>query len=163
MKEAINKAKVLMEALPYIRTFYDKTFVIQFGGNKYGVMVCFDWVFPEVSRILAIKGADVILHPANLVLPYCQKAMITRSLENGVFTATANRIGIERDVTFSGMSQLTGPEGELLKQMSSEKAGVTWADIKPSEARNKMMTERNHLLNDRRPQVYTRLIHDPDD
>lgn len=33
MQEAINKAKILMEALPYIRTFYNKTFVIKFGGN----------------------------------------------------------------------------------------------------------------------------------
>jgi predicted amidohydrolase len=137
--------------------------VVQFEGDKYGIMVCFDWAFPEVARILALKGAEVILHPANLVLPYCQKAMITRSIENGVFTATANRIGTEREVTFSGTSQLTGPKGELIKQMSSEKAGVTWADIKPEDARNKMITERNHILHDRRPDIYSRLARRPDD
>ena len=91
------------------------------------------------------------------------KAMITRSIENGVFTATANRIGTERGVTFSGMSQITGPKGELLKQLSNEKAGLTWPDIKPADARNKMITERNHILNDRRPDTYSRLVQRLDD
>ncbi|MFX1561609.1 MAG: nitrilase-related carbon-nitrogen hydrolase, partial [Promethearchaeota archaeon] len=56
--------------------------VVEFMGAKLGVMICFDWVFPEVARVLTLKGAQIILHPANLVLPYCQDAMITRSIEN---------------------------------------------------------------------------------
>lgn len=137
--------------------------VISFDGHRYGVMICFDWAFPETARILALKGAEVILHPANLVLPYCQRAMITRSIENGVFTATANRIGTERDLTFTGNSQITNPRGELLTQMSEEKAGVGWAEVKPEEALNKMLTERNHLFTDRRPDLYSRITQVPDD
>ncbi|MFH1613108.1 MAG: nitrilase-related carbon-nitrogen hydrolase [bacterium] len=56
---------------------------------KIGIMICFDWFFPEVARTLALKGAQIICHPANLVLPFCQKAMITRSIENHIFTITA--------------------------------------------------------------------------
>ena len=141
----------------------DEPPVVVFNGHRYGVMICFDWVFPEIARVLGLKGAEVILHPANLVLPYCQKAMITRSIENGVFTATANRIGTERGVTFTGNSQITNPKGELLKQMSEEKAGVVWEDIKPEEALNKMMTEHNHLFKDRRPDLYSRLTESGDD
>jgi beta-ureidopropionase len=141
----------------------DEPPVVIFKGHRYGVMICFDWIFPEVARVLSLKGAEVILHPANLVLPYCQKAMMTRSIENGVFTATANRIGTERGVTFTGNSQITNPKGELLKQMSEEKAGVVWEDIKPEEALNKMMTERNHLFKDRRPELYSRLTQSSDD
>jgi predicted amidohydrolase len=40
-------------------------------------MICFDCFFPESARILALKGADIICHPVNLVLPYCREAMIT--------------------------------------------------------------------------------------
>lgn len=65
------------------------------GIAKIGMMVCFDWVFPEVVRILSLKGAEIICHPANLVLPYCQDAMITRCLENRVFAITCNRTGVE--------------------------------------------------------------------
>ncbi|GAG82910.1 unnamed protein product, partial [marine sediment metagenome] len=48
------------------------------------------------ARSLALLGADIIAHPANLVLPYCQKAMTTRCLENRVYGVTANRIGQEK-------------------------------------------------------------------
>jgi len=62
---------------------------------RVGMMVCFDWAFPEVARALALKGADLIGHPANLVLTYCQQAMVTRCIENLVFAVTANRYGTE--------------------------------------------------------------------
>jgi len=65
------------------------------GGTRLGVMICFDWIFPEVCRSLALAGARVILHPSNLVLPYCQAAMVTRAVENRVFTVTCNRVGTE--------------------------------------------------------------------
>jgi len=69
--------------------------VYDIGIAKIGVMICFDWFFPEVVRILSLKGAEIICHPANLILPYCQDAMITRCLENRVFAITCNRIGVE--------------------------------------------------------------------
>src|SRR5262249_12859010 len=41
------------------------------GPTRLGVMICFDWFFPEACRSLALDGARVVLHPSNLVLPYC--------------------------------------------------------------------------------------------
>ena len=128
--------------------------VIEYHGYRFGLMVCFDWAFPEVARILALKSAQVILHPANLVLPYCQDAMITRSVENRVFTATANRIGLERGIQFSGMSQVISPRGEVLLRRGATEDGLFWVDIDPREADNKMITSRNHVLRDRRPEIY---------
>src|SRR6185436_3809496 len=52
------------------------------GAARVGVMVCFDWFYPESARVLALKGADIICHPSNLVLPHCPDAMVTRCLEN---------------------------------------------------------------------------------
>ena len=58
------------------------------------MMVCFDWFFPESARTLAVlRGAEIIAHPSNLVLPYRQTAMFARCLENRVFAATTNRYG----------------------------------------------------------------------
>ena len=132
--------------------------VVEFRGAKFGVMICFDWLFPEVVRILTLKGAQVILHPANLVLPYCQEAMITRSIENSVFTATTNRVGIERDVEFSGNSQITNKIGTRLSTVPGNKVGLAFADIDPLNADDKMMTKRNDVIADRRPDLYTRLV-----
>lgn len=67
--------------------------IIELCGAKIGLMVCFDWVFPEVARVLALKGADILCHPSNLVLRHCQQAMLTRCVENSVFAVTANRFG----------------------------------------------------------------------
>jgi predicted amidohydrolase len=50
--------------------------------SKIGMMICYDWLFAEVSRSLALQGAEIICHPSNLVLSYCQQTMLTRSLEN---------------------------------------------------------------------------------
>ncbi|MHA2117543.1 MAG: nitrilase-related carbon-nitrogen hydrolase [Candidatus Thorarchaeota archaeon] len=135
--------------------------VISHNGNRFGVMVCFDWVFPEISRILALKGAQVILHPANLVLPFCPDAMITRSIENRVFTATSGRTGEERDVCFIGGSQITTPKGELLSRMDEGHTGLLWADVELTEADNKSLTKRNDVFTDRRPELYSRIIDVP--
>jgi predicted amidohydrolase len=85
---------------------------------RIGMMVCFDWFFPEVARVLALKGALILCHPSNLVMPWCQEAMRTRSIENKVFSITANRIGTEKrgnmSMTFTGKSQVIGPTGDVL-------------------------------------------------
>ncbi len=132
--------------------------VIEVRGVNIGMMVCFDWAFPEVARVLALKGADILCHPANLVLPYCQRAMVTRCLENRVFAVTANRVGRETrphgELTFTGMSQVTAPDGTILRRAGKEEESLSVVEIDPTAARNKHLTERNHLFRDRRPEFY---------
>jgi predicted amidohydrolase len=128
--------------------------VYDIGLAKIGIMICFDWFFPEVARNLALKGADIICHPANLVLPYCPQAMITRCLENRVFAITANRIGTEKRseerLTFIGTSQIVGTQGEVLYRASSDRDETIVIEINPKIARDKQVTPMNHLFNDRR-------------
>jgi predicted amidohydrolase len=129
------------------------------GSAKIGMMICFDWFFPESARTLALSGADILCHPANLVLPYCPDAMITRSVENRVYSATANRIGSEErggksKLTFIGKSQITDVKGKLLFRLNENEEGLRIADIDPALARDKQVTEMNHLFQDRRPEMY---------
>ena len=60
--------------------------VYEIDGVKIGVMICFDWIFPETCRSLALQGMQVLAHPSNLVLPHCQSAMITRCIETVSYT-----------------------------------------------------------------------------
>jgi len=112
-----------------------------------------------VARTLALAGADVICHPSDLVLGHCQQAMLTRSLENGVFSVTANRFGADRrphgEVNFTGRSQIVGPRGELLFRAPSQREVVHVLKIDPARARDKAITSQNQLLKDRRPEFYT--------
>jgi len=92
---------------------------------KIGMMICFDWIFPEAARSLALQGAEIICQPVNLVLPFCQEAMITRAIENGVFIITANRTGTEHrggkeSLTFTGQSQIVNPRGEVLFRLGEK-------------------------------------------
>jgi len=132
-------------------------FLIQ--GARIGIMICFDWFFPETARTLALKGAQLIAHPANLVLPYCPEAMITRSIENRVFTVTANRTGGERSedgtaLTFTGSSQIIDPVGKRLGQLSATEPGVLAIEIDPTAADNKWITANNDIFKDRRTDLY---------
>ncbi len=131
--------------------------VIEFKGYKIGLMICYDWAFPEVARLLALQGAQLLLHPSNLVLPYGPQGMLVRSIENRVFTATANRYGLERGLKFFGRSQITSPRGEMLAQAASDATGAITADLDLAQADDKQLTPYNHIFNDRRPALYRRL------
>jgi predicted amidohydrolase len=130
-------------------------------GLRVGMMICFDWAFPEVSRVLALRGADVLCHPANLVLTYCQQTMLARCIENGVYAVTANRYGTEErpHVTrsFTGQSQIVAPKGIVLRRGPATDDELYVAEIDVSLARDKRLTEWNDILGDRRPEFYREL------
>ncbi|MEA2103344.1 MAG: nitrilase-related carbon-nitrogen hydrolase, partial [Candidatus Cloacimonadota bacterium] len=132
--------------------------VFEYKGVNLGLMICFDWIFPESARTLALKGADIICHSANLVLPFCQKAMVTRSIENRVFIITANRFGSEKNAdekfNFTGMSQITDVTGNVLINAGKDEECVKIVDIEPQRARNKNVTEFNNIFLDRKEDFY---------
>jgi predicted amidohydrolase len=127
--------------------------------GKIGIMICFDWFFPESARTLALKGAEVIAHPSNLVLPYCPQSMPVRCLENRVYAVTANRIGTEQrkegeSLTFIGQSQITSPKAEILVRAGTDEEILITADIDLSLAKDKNLNPFNNLFRDRRPEYY---------
>ena len=136
--------------------------VIDTPAGRIGLMICFDWIFPETARLLALGGAHVIAHPANLVLPYCQRAMVTRSIENKVFTVTANRIGEEnragRVLRFTGASQVLNPRGEVLARASADEEAVATALVDLALAEDKSVADSNDLMRDRRIDLYDGLL-----
>ncbi len=133
--------------------------VYDLGAARVGMLICFDWRYPEVARMLALQGAQLLLHPANLVQPHCQAAMVTRSLENRVFIATANRIGTEaqpggESLTFTGRSQIIDPQGHLLAQAEPREPALLEVSIDPAQADDKSITGTDHLFENRRPEHY---------
>ena len=130
----------------------------EYQSVKIGMMICFDWIFPEASRKLAVGGAQIIAHPANLVTPYCQPAMITRSIENRVFIITSNRYGKEisgsSSLIFTGRSQIISPMGTIIVRANQFRDKVVIVEIDPSLALDKNFSDKNDLFKDRRPQFY---------
>ncbi len=127
--------------------------------GRIGIMICFDWFFPESARTLALRGADIIAHPANLVLPYCPDAMLTRCLENRVYAATANRTGQEERggkerLEFIGTSGIVSPAGKVLYRAARDSEEFGAAEIDIAAARNKNLNPFNNLFEDRRKEYY---------
>ena len=163
----VSEGKVI-DTYRKIHLFYKEQFwfspgnkplkIYDIKGVKVGVMICFDWIFPELCRTLALKGAQVIAHPSNLVLPYCQGAMVTRCLENRIFAVTANRIGNEKrgddEFTFTGASQITAVDGRILASAPVNEIHVSVVEIDEKQADNKKINKYNDLLKDRRTDFY---------
>ncbi|MGH9475506.1 MAG: nitrilase-related carbon-nitrogen hydrolase [Terriglobales bacterium] len=132
--------------------------VVELPWGKVGLMICFDWYFPELARSLALRGAELLLHPSNLVLPHCPQAMITRSLENHVFSATCDRVGSETNGEvrhdFIGSSQVVTPLGEVLVRLSREREETALVEIELAQARSKAVGIYNDLFTDRQAALY---------
>lgn len=132
--------------------------VFDIGLCRVGMLVCFDWIFSEAWRVLALQGADVVCHPSNLVLPgLAQRAVPVRAVTNRVYVVTANRIGSEGELTFTGASTIASPKGEVLAQAAPDGEEVQLVEIDVALARDKQITPRNHVLHDRRPEAYAAL------
>ena len=135
------------------------------GAARVGMLICFDWRFPETARALALLGADVIAHPSNLVYANAQEAMRVRALENRIATVTANRTGTETrpggSVPFTGRSQIVGPCGEVLVRARKTGDAALAADIDLAECRDKALSPHTHLFRSRRPSFYRELTRPP--
>jgi len=128
--------------------------VFDTGLGKIGMLVCFDWIFPEAWRVLALKGAAIICHPSNIVLPFAQKVVPSYGIINRVFVVTVNRTGTEGDLTFTGQSVIANPSGEVLYLGPEDQEEAFSIDIDPELAVNKTVTPRNHIFDDRFPDEY---------
>ena len=134
--------------------------LFEINGVKIGILVCFDHMFPEAARTLALQGAQIICHPSNLVLPeYGQLTTRVRALENRVFWILSNRIGTEvkgsSKLTYTGESQIINPKGEILHKAPAQKEELYTIEIDPVEAFDKNVTETNDLFKDRKRDLYS--------
>ena len=169
---ALIAGKGLAQPQVYRKThlFYKETFGFAPGNTGFfvthlehldcnlGMMICYDWRFPESARALALKGADVIVCPSNLITHIWRMAMPVRALENKVYLAVANRTGTERnhdeDVAFNGQSAIYSYNGSVLTDASAEYDAVIITEIHPHETRSKSFNSVNDIMKDRREEWY---------
>ncbi len=136
------------------------------GGLKIGLHICFDGGFPETTRILALLGADVAILPTNWADKALKSATLTppvRALENHIYFAAVNRIGIEAGFHYIGHSSITDFAGESLGRAFHDREEILYADLDPAAARDKLIVnipgdyeiDRVHW---RRPDMYGPLL-----
>lgn len=130
-----------------------KPLLVSWKGIRIGIGVCYDYMFPEYWRNLALRGADLFCNTANFVYDYGFKIMQVRAIENGVYSICTNRVGTERITSFRGGSEIIDNRGSIIaKGVSEEDVIVVDVDLKKS--RDKKWNPYNDLLKDRRPEMY---------
>ena len=149
-----RKLHLFMREKQYFKPGNSGLQVYDTGFCRLGMQICFDYLFPEPWRILAQQGADMIVHPSNLLTQNAIKALPGIALMNRVFILTANRTGTEGELTFNGNSRILDPGGDVVTALSADQSEVMTAVIDPSLSRDKMITELNHVFEDRRPEQY---------
>lgn len=125
---------------------------------RIGMMICYDWRFPEAARTLALKGADLIVAPSNLVTHIWRAVMPARAVENKVYLAVANRCGADvnhgEELSFNGQSAIYSFNGDVLASANATDPAVLIAEIDPVRTRTKSFNEWNDIFADRRPEHY---------
>lgn len=94
-----------------------KAVVAQGLHARYGLMVCYDLFFPELSKLEAMMGAQVLVDLSaspTTSRPSFDKVMPARALENGSYLVFCNLVGVHGSLVFSGGSALYSPRGELV-------------------------------------------------
>jgi predicted amidohydrolase len=127
--------------------------VFKVGRWTVGISTCYDNLFPESCRCLAVRGAEFIIAPyATPVDDPWENFLTTRALENGVYFAACNHVGQEGDWRMSGKSMIISPAGKILIQASGTKEHIISYEIEREEV---VRARRNFpLFRDRRPEVY---------
>jgi predicted amidohydrolase len=138
--------------------------------GRIGIEICYELRFPELTRALALHGAEIVAHPTNwptAVRPFADFLTRARAAENHVFLLTANRLGREGGMEFFGRSQIVDPQGGRLAEAGEHDEGLVVAEIDPTEAREKDRAiipgeYEVHLFGDRRPELYGALVEQAD-
>lgn len=122
--------------------------------GKVGVIICYDLRFPELSRRLALEGAQVICVPAQWPKPrqeHWRTLLRARAIENQLFVVSCNTCGMVGKLDFFGMSMIIDPKGELLAE-----AGEGEEEIIAELELQSMIDWRAQIpcFKDRKPECY---------
>ncbi len=134
-----------------------------------GVLICYDFRFPEAARCLGLLGADILALPTNWpegaesAPEFLTRA---RAWENRFYVLAANRVGVERGRRFIGRSQIVAPSGEILCEAGPDEEAILYADLDLALARQKRIVIEPgewelDVTGDRRPELYGDLTKRP--
>ena len=136
--------------------------------GRLGVLVCWDQWYPEAARLMALRGAQILIYPTAIGWARGEKKDVcqtqrnawqtiqrSHAIANGLFVLSINRTGRENNLDFWGTSFVSNPMGHVVAEASTHRAEIVRASLQLSET----TTTRQHwpFLRDRRVDAYTGL------
>ena len=140
--------------------------VFCFKGTFFGIELCYDTHFPELSTLLALKGADILfcLHASPRGTPDEKQRswlrhLTARAYDNGVFVVACNQTGDNKDgLEFPGVALGLNPSGEVIAEHVSGDEGILFVDLRAAELAHVRENRMRFFLPNRRPELYEGLI-----
>ncbi len=139
--------------------------------GRLGGVICQDASFFEATRLLALRGADVLLFPTNWLDEKCPSAWwMARAFENGAYFIASDRYGLERGVQFSGGSCIIDPDGSIQSYLDDGEGIVygevdllrsrdkRWGPVTPDSNGEARIVPVGDRIADRRPAEYATLV-----
>jgi len=133
--------------------------VFETSQGRIGIQLCWDNLFPEGSRILALKGAELVFAPTAASLnthSLWERAISANAFANNIFIFRVNRVGQEDGVSFYGRSFCVDPWGEMVSELAGGKEAIVIAEIDLGE--RAVAAETWGFLKNRKPGEYGDLV-----
>lgn len=135
-----------------------------------GIQICWETHFPEISRIMALKGADIIFTPFASPVKGIKrkdvwlKYLAARAYDNNVFIAACNLIGINgRGTTFGGGILVLDPKGNIIEEDFNGEESILFIELDPRLINNIRNQDNDSMkfryyMSYRRPELYKEII-----
>lgn len=149
-----QKTHLFMEEKKFFKGGTTEPSLFNWRGANIGMGVCYDYMFPEFWRKLALEGADLFCNTANFVFDYGFRVMEVRAIENGVFSITVNRIGEEDEIVYKGGSEIVDNRGNILVKANEHEEKVYVVEVDLNLSKDKQWNRINNLFADRREDLY---------
>ena len=139
--------------------------IFESHGVKFGIQLCYDAHFPELSTYMAINGADIIFIPhasprgtPDEKFRSWMRHLPARAYDNSIFVIACNQSGNNgKGLSFPGIAMIIGPSGEVLSKDLNGKEGILVYDLKVDELNRVRNHRMRFFLPNRRPELYSRL------
>lgn len=142
----------------------DQPPIVETSFGNIAVVICYDLEFPELTRSVALRGADLLAVPTNWPLVYRPAGERPPEVQIGIAAARVNkmaiacadRMGTERGQEWTGGTTIISESGWVVATAGD--TGIATADLDLTLGRDKVLTPRAHVFDDRRPEFYRELV-----
>jgi len=141
----------------------------RFGKMTFGIELCYDTHFPELTTILALRGVEVLFLPfaspretSKEKQERWMRYLSARAYDNSVFVVACNQLGYyNADGAFPGIAFVLDPKGQIVAEASGDGERIIIADLSASDLERVRGREMGFFLSRRRPEIYGELLESP--
>ncbi|MCF6246546.1 MAG: amidohydrolase [Desulfobacula sp.] len=150
---------------PFEKTYYsagNDIVLFKSHGLRFGIQLCYDAHFPELSLAMALNGADIIFIPHASPRGTCQEKydswlrhLTARAFDNGIYVAACNQIGDNlMGLSFPGISILIGPDGNVVSDLKTGKQNIHMVLIDTDKIKEIRSHKMRYFLPNRRQDLF---------